>query len=358
MLTLLLEEPTTGVVSPSVVDGEVSYQLDRYPRWSLTARLRPDPVAVHLWQSPYGTKASLFAPDGALFYTGPIYMSSVSRPDGQWQIEAADDTMFLRNWRTSGTPNQHVPGTTMDVPAFIRALATLAGVDLDVRGQGGTVDVATLDIADSEGWALVEEQLIANHLDVWPQGDGSLLVAPAAAIKGTPDHALTVGVDGTITRYGITMSRVYNRVVITHEARKDGESDERYVEGVWEDTTSIAGTAIGPNVYTRNVRVGGDWWDDPAGHHVLANMNAAAVAQQVRGIARAATVDAVPDYTVRPGDTIDVTFLKGTRDRFLATGVTWPLAPGAMSIDLRNPDPEWPGSTFFVEEAGRARLHP
>jgi hypothetical protein len=356
-LSLILEHPDVGMVTPPFVQGTIEYQLDRYPRWRLMAELRPDANAVHLWQSPYGTRGYVLRPDGSLLYSGPVFTSSVARPDGRWVLQGADDSLLLRQWKTSNTPGQFLPGTTLDLPGFINALAARAGVTLKVAGSGGLVDVTVLDIAASQGWALVEEQLIANNLDVYPQGDGTLLVTANAAMKPTPDHTVEVGAHGTITGYRVDMTRVYNRVILTHEATKEGETDRHYIDGVWEDTATASGSQkIGPSVYTRTLRVGGDWWDDPSGHQSAANQNAAAVAQAVRGYARTIALDIVPDYSIAPGDTIEVTISTGTTDRFLVMGVRWPLEPGAVHIDARNPDPAWPGSTFF-EEVADARQH-
>jgi hypothetical protein len=357
MLTVVLDNPATGVVSPYLTGGSLDYVLDRYPRWNLTASLRPDPDAVHLWQTPYGTRAHVVKPDGSLLFSGPVIESRISRPDGVWTIQAADDTALLARYRTSNRPGQFLAGTTMTVKQFIEALAAEANVPVTVVGDLGTVDVQGLDIAGAEAWSLVEEQLIANNLDVYPQGDGSLLIAPTATIKTQHDHLISVGLAGTITSYTVSMSRIYNRVTLTYEATKDGATDTKYIDGVWTDSTSSAGTAIGIAPYTRTVRVGADWYDDPAGHQAQADAAAAAVAQTIRGWARAADIEMVPRYDIAVGSTVLVTFLSGASDKFLVTAASWPLeVDGVLGIQVRNPDPDWPGSTFFAErQASDAR---
>lgn len=350
MLTLVLESPGLGMISPYVTGGSLDYMLDRYPRWRLTADLRPDPNAVHLWQSPYRTRAHVIKPDGSMLFSGPLHQSQITRPDGNWSIEASDDTMLLRQFRTSNRPGQFLPGTTMDIRAFIAALASMANAPITTSGSGGLVDVRDLDIAGAEAWSLVEEQLIANNLDVWPQGDGTLMVGPTAAMKQTPDYRITVGEAGTITSYTVVMSRIYNKVILTHEATKTGASDTKYVDGVWTDSTSSAGTSIGINPYTRTVRVGEEWYDDPVGHQAAADAAAASVAQTVRGFARQATVEIVPRYDITVGNTIEITFLVGTTDRFLVVGASWPMtADGTLRLEVRNSNPDWP-SQFFIEE--------
>lgn len=357
MLTVVLETPGVGMVTAPVVGGELEYRLDRYPRFRLDVQMRPEHGSVHVWQAPYGTRAHVTGPDGKLMFSGPLHWSGITRPDGRWAVQASDDSLYLTLFQTGNRPGQFLPGTTTNVKGFIEALASLAGAPVRVAGDAGTVDLRGLDISSANAWSLVEEQLIANGLDVWPRGDGTLEVGPTAAIKPRPDHRLTVGPDGTITAYDLTMERVYNRVVLTYEASKDGESETRYIDGVWSDTTTSAGIGIGVHPYTKTVRVGQDWWDDPAGHQAQANAGAAALAQLVRGAARAATVAAVPRYDVLPGETVEVGFYSGVSDRFLVVGAAWPLAAGPMRLDVRNSEPDWPGSTLFKEEAGHARLH-
>lgn len=357
-LSVVLEHPDVGVVTPPIVSGNLQYVLDRYPRFRLTVVSRPNPRGMDLWQSPYGTKAFVFRKTGGeLMFTGHIISADVQRPDGQFGLEGADDITLLTAHKFSERPGQFLPGSTMDVPAFIRLVAATVGVAVTVTGSGGTVNVSALDVAGKQAWALVEEQLIANDLDVWVQPDGALQVGPTAVLKDDdPDHAIGVGNTGTITGYTVAMARIYNRVIVTHQCQKQGE-DDKYVDGVWEDLTSIASVGkLGPNVYTSTVRVGEDWWANPTGFQAQANANAAAIAQTIGGYAREATISLVPDYTIQTGHTVDVTFRAGVKDRFLVTAVNLPLGVGPMEITCRNPDPGWPGSTFLQQPSkGRRR---
>jgi hypothetical protein len=356
-LSLVLEHPDLGVLAPPTISGRLSIDITRYPRMGLTATIRPDPGGVALWQTPYGTRANVVTRTGSLMFSGPVFGASVQRPDGAWTLDAADDILLLRNWKFSERPLHFLPGSTMDLPAFIRLIAAQAGVEVRVTGSGGLVDVRGLDVAGKDGWGLVEEQLIANDLDVWVQGDSTLQVGPTATMEPVADRSVRVGEIGTITGYGVDLARRYNRIVITHQADKQGE-DPKYIDGVWEDNTSPAGRpGTGPVVFTKTVRVGADWWDNPAAHQQQADANAAAAAQTLRGIAREASVEAVPDYDLRVGETLDITFMSGVRDRFLCTAAEWPLEPGPMRITGRNPEPGFPaqGPSTFLKEAHHAR---
>jgi hypothetical protein len=361
-LTVVLSHPDAGVIAPAVTGGSLTWELDRYPRMGLEVTIRPDPSpgGVPLWSTPYGTTAQVLTPGGSLLFTGPVYEARVARPSGAWTLRASDPIRWLQQWRESERPEQFLAGTTMDVPSFIRALAARAGVADRVRvsGSGGLVDVRALDLAGKDGWALVEEQLIANDLDVWPAGDGTLVVGPTARM-GAPTAALRVGEVGTVVGYDVQMRRRINRVVLTHQCQKDGE-DDRYVDGVWQDAAGTAGVAsVGPAVYTRTVRVGQGWWADPAARQAQADANAAAVAQTVRGVAREGVVEAIPEYTLAVGATVDVTFLKGVQDRFLVTGIEWPVLPGPMRVTCRNPEPGAAPSRFLTTtRRADARLHP
>lgn len=357
-LRLVLLHPDLGVVAPPVIAGQLSYALDRYPRMGLSATIRPDPNGVPLWQTPYGTTAEMFTPAGRKVFHGPVFSASVSRPDGAWTIEAADPILLLRNWKFSERPGQFLPGSTMDLPAFIRLIAAQAGVAVQVAGSGGLVDVRGLDVAGKDGWGLVEEQLIASDRDVWVLGDGTLEVGATASLKQTADRWIRVGQSGTMTGYTVDLARRYNKIVLTHQAEKQGE-EPRYIDGVWNDLSSPAGIpGTGPVVFTKTVRVGEDWWNNPAARKQQADANAAAAAQTLRGIAREVRLEAIPDYDLKVGETIDVTF-GAVRDRFLATAAAWPLEPGPMSITARNPDPGFPaqGLSTFLKEAHHARLN-
>jgi len=344
-LALWLEHPGLGIASPLPIGGDLVHDLTMYPRTGLTAVLRPDTSegAIPLWATPYGTRAHITAADGGNVFAGDVITAGVSRPEGGWRLQAADDISRMRAAEFSPRPGQYLVNAPTDLAGYIRALAAYVGVDLSVFGGGlGTVDPSRIDMAGYNAWALVEEQITATGLDVAVGGDGSLTVQPAPVLQPEPDRTVTVGERGTIVRYDLRMSRRYNRVVITHVCQADGQ-DDKHVDGVWEDRQTIAGVqSVGPRTYTSQVRVGADWWNDPAAHQAQADANAAALAVQVRGAAREAVIGCVPDPSIRVGETVQVTYLGGRTDRALLTGVEWPLMPGGeMMLAVSSPDPGW-----------------
>jgi len=359
-LKLWLEHPDIGIASPLVTAGTIAHDIDYYPRASLRATIRPDPDGIPLWATPFGTRAYVGdAATGALVFSGDVVSSTVSRPEGGWEVHASDDSNRMAHARIDDRPQYLAPGV-VDVATFIRDLASHVGVSVSVGGDGlGSVDTRALDLGGKNAWALVEEQLTANGLDVAVGGDSLLTVQPLPAIKDVPDADLRVGESGTITGYLLSMSRRYNRVALAHRAQKQGE-DDRYVVGVWEDRQSLSGVqAIGPITHTETTRVGEDWWDDPAGHQAQADHNAAMLASAVGGTSRTATINAVPDETLRPGMTVQVTFLGGRADRFLIHSVALPLERGGqMTVGCQNPEPDWAGASLLrTTRRPRARHH-
>jgi hypothetical protein len=341
-LTAVLEHPEVGVVAPMVTGGTLDCQLDRYPRYRLTLDIRPQlGKGIEAWQTPYGTICYLLDPDGGMVFTGPVHEARATRPDGGWTLTAADNILMFSQFRWPESPNHKVGADLgmVDLPQWIRNIAASIGIPATVTGSGGQIDPRTLDLSGMDGWQAVEEQAIANNLDIYPQGDGSLLVAPTAALKASPEAELKVGYGGSITAWDVTMRRRINMIEITHQAQKTGQSD-KYIPGLWEDRSSPSGIdAVGPVVYTQTVRVGAAWWDDPIGHWPQANANANAVAQTMRGIAREAVIEAIPDYSLKLGQTVKVQLTADISDVFLVTGLSWPLGPGPMTVNCRNPDP-------------------
>ncbi|HZL93402.1 MAG TPA: hypothetical protein VFB99_07155, partial [Vicinamibacterales bacterium] len=148
---------------------------------------------------------------------------------------------------------------------------------------------------------------MAAGVEVTAVGDGSLTIGPAPAI-GDPVGLISVGDTGTITGYDAVFQRRFNRIVITNICKSEGQ-DDRYVDGVWQDTGPLTGVpAINVTTYVASVQRGADWRSDPAGHQQDAHDAAAAAAPRLRGDARQVSLQSAPDFSIRPGQTLDVGF--------------------------------------------------
>jgi hypothetical protein len=295
-----------------------------------------------LWQTPYGTRAEVRTPTGSLLFTGPVMEAKATRPDGAWTVRAGDDTVGYR-WRTyPAEPGRRAGNGTgiVTLAGFINVVTTDAGLPAPtIVGDllTGSINLQHLDVTTRNAWQLIEDQALAHGVDVNPEPNRVLRIGPPPKLAATASRRYKVGEGGTITGYTVALNRTFNEVLLSFRCVEDNK-DDTWVTGVWRDTSALTGVAaIGATTYTDIIQKTG-WNANPASHQAEANAAAAAAAPRLRGDSRAITITAAPDYTLRGGDTIEAELMNSARDRFMVTGLRFPMQ-GAMTIEARNPEP-------------------
>jgi len=344
-LRVILNHPSVGSRAPLVTGGSLTCALDRYPRWGLDVSLVHGPGETDLLRTPYGSRALVDTPDGVRLFSGYVMDTSAARPSGTVSLQAMDPMVLFQQAKFTGNPNFRLGGGMMTLPQWIERIAVARGLPVPriVVAPGtplGTVDGDNLQVSGQDAWRLIEDQLIANELDIMVTGGGSFQLQRPPAISTVANKHLRTGQTGTIVSYDLQMRGVINEVILTHRARKEGE-DEKYLDGVWQDNSALSGVdAIGPRTHLQTVDVGADWWDNLPARQSQADANAAAAAATLRGYAREVRVEAIPDYTFRVGETVRITYRSGETDLYLLTSIEWPFGPGPMRLTCRNPNPD------------------
>jgi hypothetical protein len=289
---------------------------------------------------PYGATVALSwrpNPDEAWVLIATLYITqtTLSRPEGQWQVEAVDGSGMIDEdnilaqfpWTPSG--NIGAAATSLIKRTFPNATVT---IDPAAATQLAVPVPQKFDAQQDRRspWDLVETltDLVGCEAHILP--DGSYVLRPIPELGDLAAAVDRVAVGDTITGYEVVLNSAWNTVVLEFEDR--GGSGQK-VSGVWQDTRTDSPLAIA-NLGRRIT-----YWEAREGSPSQAQANAAArvLGQRAAGAARALSVTLINRPWLEPGDTVAVTYAGGPTDEpMIITFLEHDGAGHTTRLGLRN----------------------
>jgi hypothetical protein len=273
---------------------------------------------------------------------------SIQRPGNTMQLRAYSDEKILMNYGTGRDTltfrPQHEAYNSI-VTVIRHALPFAKTRDQGVRAYGWVSDPEEPLVIGPGDDALEAIWEIADRAgDRWVYNDGTewlLTTRPELASK--PKAHLTVGEDGTLITAdtSLTLDDFYNACQVvyswTTEEEVDGKTvrTDRRAEG-WAEvmTGPFDIRAVGRRVQ----RIERNY----AGTELDAQRAAQSLLRRSVAKGRTVTLEAVSDYSLRPGDTVAITLPSGPTERHLVQAVTFNRPSETMQITTRVPNDAMP----------------
>jgi hypothetical protein len=317
--------------------ASIESDATRWPRHSLRATVADIDAATAAGLNPGDARLRVFCgvatPDRGVIegQTAEVWVQEVTATRGA--SASATLTAASLEARISGaglaSDLQPLPGET--VAALITRLAADAlGWTPTVAVSAGDSTPVPADLGISgDPWAAIEDAARAASLAVSIDRFGRLCLDVPPALSGTAAAEIRAGEGGTLIESRSRGSRAggANAARIVYRSTDPGVPD---VVGVARQTTGPVrwDGPLGRLTYT-------DTRDGPVTQAEADTAARAALTARL-GLVRETGLTAVPDPRLEPGDTIEVGFANGVRERHLLTAVARDLAPlGPMELRTR-----------------------
>lgn len=175
---------------------------------------------------------------------------------------------------------------------------------------------------------------ICDELDaaIYDPGDGNFVVAQRSyQTEPNASVSLTVGANGNLldSDAGISRDDWANLVIVWYKWRDAAGVEQEAASSRWVNTGPFSVTAAGYKEYLE-VR------DGVVGTNAKAYSVAGTILRRFLARSRSYTVEAVPAWWVRPGQTVTLQLPLGSQERHLVSRVGF--TPGRMRVETRLPD--------------------
>lgn len=317
----------------------LSYDATRAPR--ITARVEtpaPDSQSVLDALDPRsGARVAIStgyqAPDGtravALQANLGLRTRTVTRPDDRMTLTAAsDEAVVIDAAPTTGTA---LNGTAL---AVIQQLvnACFPTPRTWMVSPALTWPTVSYDTSWTDRWSLITDLVDQCNARIYDAGDGTWILDPLDVINAQSRAILSTGPTGTIIRSdaGLDRDGWANRVILDYAWRDAGDVDRKI--------TSARSITSGPwTTTTGNVRVWRQERTIPT-TQAQANIAAETLVRRIATRGRTLTLEAIADYTLRPGHTITTQLPIGPQERVVIEAIDHNPIAGVMTLKTRIPD--------------------
>lgn len=282
------------------------------------------PVRLHLRQrgsaQPDGNMRLVFASSEALWLDG----SSVPLVDGPANYDPPlaflDPVGTIRNYlRDSMAPGE--PGSTVTVSADV------------IRPNLYVAENTTVDT-----WQWLQDLADACEVDIFDNGDKVLRIAARPVRPGLVDAAaFSEGVNSTLLESDSVVSReeFANSVYVRYRyASKNASTGDTYTQSVYGMASIASGPYSPAQAGYRFVMETKEGRVDQG----TANQAARVLLAQLLSRSRSLQFHAVPQWWLRPGDTVTVQVVGGQAVRQFVSELGFDIADRRMTIRTRLPD--------------------
>lgn len=320
---------TRLIANLAVTGGEVSKDASSWPRITASLTVADTTAATLSLLTPFGGRVRIYRgigyPDNTreMLLLGDLDIVSArfTRPGGELELQLADPSAAISGDQLTG-PRPMVNTTVGDAIADLIAGAAYYGTKAvtDQTSNSQTVRTAADYSVDGDRWDAIEQLADQCSAECFFTPARVPVLRPEPVLKPSPDALLYAGDGGTVTAMTSELSRAPNAVVVYGGPDATGKQ----IRGVAWDADPSSPTYTG-SAYGRVVLVE----DRPAPFASAAAANAAAASMlgRARTGVRAVEIECVPNPALEPGDTVEVRFVNGAKEKHLIRSVSVPLGP-------------------------------
>jgi hypothetical protein len=326
-----------GVEQP-VLDGRIVKSLTTWPAVMVDLKL-PASALPGLPSSrvlPFGTTIAVqwrVRPVQAwtTIATGTVVRSQLDRPEGEWNLQAVDNSGIISVDVFDRGTWDPPPGMTVAALANYIVHRTYPGMPVNATGPVTTTPVSDDLKVTGDPWRAVAEAV--DSCDSWARFavDGSALTIGPAPVIGGPVQRLATGEAGTITGYSVIFERAYNRAYVTFS---DPANRDSKVYGRW--TLNDPDSPLNPSNLGTNVGYFEEREGTPT--QAEADLAAQALGRRLLGRGQSSRITHIASPWLEPGDTITVAYTPAISNNELVSSVDIPLGDREQQTTLRNSD--------------------
>jgi hypothetical protein len=318
---------TRLIADLKVAGGSIGKDASAWPR--TTAALSVADTAPHVAQlcTPFGARVRIYRgvgyPDNTteLLLLGDldIVKSRFARPDGTLELDLADPAAAVAGDVLPGP----LPKGNILVGDLIQSIlantAYYGSHTLTSTAPYADLIRTPADyVLDGDKWDAIEQLADSVSAECWFTPARAPLLRPEPVLKATADAALYALDGGTVTAISSELVRAPNAVYLYGGPDVAGKQ----IRGVaWDGAASSPTWVGGP--YGRVGLVA----QRPAPFGTLAQANTAAtnMLSRVQRAVRTVELECVPNPALEPGDTVELRFAGGAKEKHLITAVEIPL---------------------------------
>lgn len=320
-----------------VESGSVTKDAGQAPRTFATVTMADTSAATAQLCTPFGYRLRFYRglqyPDNTqemiLYADLDIVASSFSRPDNTLTMQLADVSAIIAGDTIPGPVTPPGLASAQEAITWLIGRSQYYGPDVDVADSTGAAKPIAADwAADGDPWDAVEQLADAIGAECYFTPARTPVLRPVPSLKTTPDALLYALDGGTVTEIESTLDRAPNVVYVWGAPQANGKQ----ARGVAYDTSPSSPTSIN-SAYGQVVSV----IQRPSPlTSAQAQSAAAAMLRRVQGKVRTVRLQAIPDCSLEPGDTVELRFAGGAIERHIIQSVTIPIGGhDAMEITTR-----------------------
>jgi hypothetical protein len=328
---------TLLIPSLPVKNGSLTKDASTFPRITATIDVADTRNATAELLTPFGSRIRIFRgvsyPDNTielpLIADLDIVKATFARPAGTLTLELADPAGAVSADGLAG-PRAYGGNTVRDTIQALLADASYYG-SKDLTDQTTTaagVLTAPDYTVDGDRWDAIEQLADQAAAECFFTPARAPVLRPEPTVKATADATLYAGDGGVVTAMSSELVRAPNMVALY------GGPDPvtgKQIRGVaWDSNASSPSYALGP--YGRVVLV--EQRPAPFANAAAATSAAASFLGRVQTGVRAVEIECVPNPALEPGDTVEIRFVNGAKERHLVRSLEIPLGP-ADTMRLR-----------------------
>lgn len=316
-----------------VESGTVTKDASAAPRTSATLTVADTSPATAQVLTPFGYRLKFYRglryPDNTtelvLYADLDIVRSRFSRPSNRLEVTLSDPSALIAGDILPGPFRQaNIMSSAQDTITWLidRSVFYQPANATLVDSTAETLPLSADYVVDGSPWDCVEQLADTIGAECYFRPDRWAVLRPVPSLKSTPDALLYALAGGTVTAIDSELSRGPNVVYLWGAPLASGKASR----GLAMDTDPNSPTYISAPGYGRVVVV--ETRPNPL-TAAQAQSAATALLRRVQGKVRTVTVDAIPDPSLEPGDTVQVRYANGKTERHVIQSVSLPIGGGA-----------------------------